>query len=73
MKIKVKISSTQPDVYIIDKDTEKLKAILEQYNIEIPKCCYTDTGRLLFSKSELNKIERQYKLARKKENESNKK
>ena len=63
-------TSAQGIVYVVTEDSEELKAILNYYNIKIPDSCYSK-NRLLFWEHELNKIETQWKLARKQERQNN--
>ena len=68
MKIKVyKIPSGTVKLYCIrdEEDIENLKAVLKRYNIKV-SLCYDD-GELLFWKHELDNIEDQWKLARKRQ------
>ena len=66
MKIKVH-KNNQNDIYVINaEDSEKLKIIIKQYDIKVP-IKYQPDGRLLFWQFELDEIEKQWKLARKKE------
>ena len=58
--------------YYITEDLEKLQKILNQYDIELPFPCkgFLVDGKnaLVFWKEELESIEEQYKLARKRNN-----
>ena len=64
----IKVHKKPPSLlyYISAEDGRKLEAIMKHYNIEVSPLCYVET-EVLFLEEELNKIEKQWKLARKQE------
>ena len=70
MKIHIKVGDGLPLLYYVKKeDTEKLELILRQYNIKV-KLARSHTNQLIFWEEENANIEKQWKLARKKERQS---